>query len=207
MFVVYSGKRGTGKTYHAICDIKKALEQGKKVYVNFHVDFRKLFPDLPHENCLYFENLDDLAYMRDCLMIFDEAHSDLSSWDWQSMPKRQREYLALSRHIHVDIIFISQDIKRLNTVARELTEGVIEHHVFGGRYNDKKKQYSKTWFFWTSEFMPKEIDNVKRFSLANSFIRFDKNIASCYDTDELFGELLKQLPPKIFAPSYEPNKL
>jgi len=205
MFIVYSGKRGTGKTYHAVLEIKKALEQNRNVFVNFTVDFRKEFPDLPHQNCKYFDTLNDMAYMRDCLMVFDEAHSDLSSRNWQTLPKETSQYMSLSRHTHVDVLFISQDISKLDKHARDITEFCVEHHVLGGQYNHKKQKYSKTLFFWTSKFLPKEIDKARRISFGNQFFRFDNKIANCYNTDELFGSLLKQLPPKIFLPSYEPR--
>ena len=43
-----------------------------------------------------------------------------------------QEYLAQSGKLHMDIVLISQNFSRLDTIARDLTERVREFHCLGG---------------------------------------------------------------------------
>lgn len=204
MFNVYTGLRGTGKSNDAVIQIRDYLADGRKAWVNFKVDFRKTYPNLPHENCLLFDDLDDLKYMRGVkgknnLMVMDEAHWRLNSRSWMKLGTEIPQYIAQSRKLHMDLILISQSFARLDSIARDLTETVREHHKFGG------KDDTKPYFFWWKEYDPDKVHLVKRKNLRWKIYRFDKKIADSYNTDELFGDLLKTLPPKEFPKSYISN--
>lgn len=200
MFYVYAGLRRTGKSYSATLLAKQTLEKYQNVWLNYFVDFRKYFPKLPHEKCKRFDDLDDIKYMRNGLLILDEAHWKLSSRGWMSLKPQTHEYLAQSGKLHMDIILISQNFDRLDTIARDLTERIREFHCLGGGYN------KLPLIGWYKDYRPWEIGKKKRKSLnwfgIPKYFRYSKKIAASYDSDELFGSLLKALPPKEFKPSY-----
>jgi hypothetical protein len=79
---------------------------------------------------------------------------------------------------------------------------VREHHQIGGRFNEKKNRYKAPWLMWYKQFEPESVDKAKLKNKGFKFYLFKKKVASSYNTDELFGALLKELPPKYFPPSY-----
>jgi len=194
IFRVFSGLQGSGKSYHAALEAYKWIKKGGRVYSNGVLDFRKYFPNLPHENIRIYDSVEDIIYFRNSLIIFDEGHIQLDSRDWKELGKTARILLSQLRKLGNKIILISQDFDRLDTIPRDLTEVVYEHHRF-------KK------ILWWKQFLPQDIKRVKRKLIGAWFTVFDKRIAESYHCDELFGDIfLKQLPPKVFEVSQFPTE-
>jgi len=187
MFMCLTGKRGTGKSLTAAKMARERLVAGGKVWANFHLDFSKFPTKIPIENCFFADDINDLAYMRSGLFLFDEAHWKLSSREWKNMAPETHQYLALSRHIDMDIVLVSQDFARLDTIVRELTEFVRELHRIGRLH-------------WYRDFEPDDVNLKTRKShgLLPKFFWRNNHDSLTYDTKELYGALLKKLPPKKF---------
>jgi len=193
MFICYTGLRGAGKSYAATALIEKALLDGRPVWANFHLDFSRNRRKVPTDKCWRAEDINDLAYMRGTrgkpgLFVFDEAHWKLSSREWKDMRIDTHQYLAQSRKIHMDIVLVSQNFKRLDTIVRELVERVDEYH--------------RIWRIgFYQSFTPDEIDLAKRRRVGFGLFLFRKRIFDSYDTLELFGSLLDRLPARNFVPN------
>lgn len=186
IFRVFSGLQGSGKSYHATLEAYKWVKRGGTVFTNGTLDFRKHFPKLSHENIRIYDSVEDIIYFRNSLIIFDEGHIQLDSRDWKELGKKARILLSQLRKLGNKIILISQDFDRLDTIPRDLTEVIYEHHRF-------KK------LLWWKQFLPQDIKRVKRKLIGAWFTLFDNRIAESYNCDELFGEMfLKELPLKVF---------
>lgn len=185
-FVCYTGKRGAGKSYAATHLAEKTLLAGLPVWANYHLDFTKNPRKVPTEKCFLAEDINDLAYMRDGLFIFDEAHWKLSSREWKDLKSDTHQYLAQSRKIGMDVVLVSQNFKRLDTIVRELVERVDEYHRIGR-------------LGFRLSFTPDEIDSAKRTKVGFGLFWLRRRIFDSYDTKELFGALLQGLPPRKFA--------
>jgi len=159
MFRVYAGLRGAGKSYAATVEVERALLAGRNVWSNYRLDFSRNPRHVPVDRCFYAPDIDDLAYMREGLFVFDEAHWKLSSRQWKDLRPETHQYLAQSRKIHMDVILISQSFERLDTIIRELTELVREFHVIGRAH-------------WYMDFRPSEAGKVeKKYAGFGWFIR------------------------------------
>jgi len=191
MFICYTGLRGAGKSYAATALVEKALLADRPVWANYHLDFTKNPRKVPTDKCWRAEDINDLAYMRGTrkkpgLFVFDEAHWKLSSREWKDMKIDTHQYLAQSRKIHMDIVLISQNFKRLDTIVRELVEQVDEFHRIGR-------------LGFRLSFKPDEIDSAKRTKIGFGVFWLSGRIFRSYDTLELFGSLLNRLPRRTFA--------
>jgi len=185
MFICYTGKRGAGKSYAATALAEKVLLSGRPVWANYHLAFTKNPRNVPTAKCFLAEDINDLAYMRDGLFIFDEAHWKLSSREWKDMRPETHQYLAQSRKLGMDIVLVSQNFKRLDTIVRELVERVDEYHRLGR-------------LGFCMSFTPDEVDLAKRKKVGLSMFWLRKRIFDSYDTMELFGALLASLPARTF---------
>jgi len=217
MLTIYSGLMGSGKSYHAVAKAKEYLLKGKNVYVNFYLDFRDYQPPktwiqkifffikpkpliIPWQNCYRFNDISDLAYMRNGICILDEGHWNLFSRDWKDLDKRTVGYITNSRKIEMDIVIITQSFGMLDVIARSLTSSVVVHNAFGGGWTKQHKPKAP-WIVFFKEFDPLELAKTRKKSFYSQWTVFDKNLADCYSTHQIFGVLPEDA--KTFKLSYE----
>ena len=106
---------GGGKTTLTADITRKALKENKKVFSN-----------KPIIGAYRFE-MDDLGKyeIRDCVLLIDEAGSELSNRNWQNnLNMNQITTLKLHRHLNIDIWLFSQASGDVDNKFRELTTGL-----------------------------------------------------------------------------------
>lgn len=106
---------GGGKTTMGADITRKGLKDNKKVFSN-----------KPIVGANRFEIQDLGKYeIRDCILIIDEAGSDLSNRNWQNnLTLKQITILKLHRHLNIDIWLFSQAHGDVDNKFRELTTGL-----------------------------------------------------------------------------------
>lgn len=165
MINIVVGKPGTGKTYFLV---KKAWEfhrQGLDVYSNFKLDFSWLHKkNKLYGNIYYWEDLEDLLSIRGGQILIDECQIYFNSRGWKDLPpKLQYKFQQHRKHRgqkgqSLDIWGAVQNVKRIDTVVRELVNSVYQLKKFGpfmqaSEYDidqidkEKKQCYSRTRFF------------------------------------------------------------
>jgi hypothetical protein len=185
--LVVAGRRGRGKTAYAVNEAIATLKKGRTVWANFPLDLRHLEYK---GSCWFADELGDLADMRDGLFIVDEAHI-LAGGRWKSITRETHALIALSRHLRMRIIWISQNFRRLDPVIREITDGVlILHRVW--RYS-----WGKHWL--ADEIGEEGRPKDKARSYDRSSFWHTQKLHRCYDDEELVLELLKNRKPRTWV--------
>lgn len=187
------GRPGTGKTYSLVKIAYDAVLSGRNVYTNFHIDFtellrkrrkrflaiKKLIPFRFLDNWFLkklnfgrveiWKELSDFTFLREGLILMDEAQIYINSREYKSLPPSVQYKFQQHRKHGLDLYLAVQNVKRIDIVARELVNSVFEFRRVGK-------------LFVMSEYDIEEIDKAKRESYGFKFFFFDKVIASCYDT-------------------------
>jgi len=191
-FIILTGKRGSGKTALAVKTALDTLRRGGTVWANIPLDIRHL-PDTLRARSFWATNIEDIGDMRDGLWILDEAHLLASARNWKTLTMETHAYLSLSRHLGMDIIFVSQNFRRLDAIVRELTDRVFTLRKFV-RFT--------LWREWddgdiNEEGKPKE----KAKSLARGVMWHSSKIHKCYDDRDLVLDLLRRRKPREWLPN------
>ncbi len=116
------------------------------------------------------------------LLILDEVNEWFDSLDRGKLSKDEKyrelfKFLRLSRHYHIDVVFLLQDFNTLNPRLRGLCAKIIES-------TDMQKMkiagfpipFPFPWFLW------KEYDNKGKHVLRSETWVKDQNIFDCYDS-------------------------
>jgi len=116
------------------------------------------------------------------LLILDEVNEWFDSLDRGKLTKDEKyrelfKFLRLSRHYHIDVVFLLQDFNTLNPRLRGLCAKIIEA-------TDMQKMkiagfpipFPFPWFLW------KEYDNKGKNVLRSETWVKDQNIFDCYDS-------------------------
>lgn len=161
------GRPGAGKTYAAIKMALERLQGGVDVVSNFHIDTTGLKITGKWSG---FQGWEQIAELRDCVVIIDEAHLYASSHAHINFPMIARWAMSQCRHNGLDVYWISQHEDRVNKTLRAITGliGVCENW-FGGRY------------FRVTYYEPENLRKPKK-HLYKATYKFDINIAKRYDT-------------------------
>jgi len=190
------GGFGTGKTAYAVAESIRTIKQKTEntVWLNMAVDFRKI---KQRGVCFWGFELTDVGDMTDGLFVVDEAHAveGGGSWEWQKLSQYGRLCIGLMRHLRMRMIYITQNYRDMNPFIRRRAQRVrILHRLW--RYS------------WYQDFKPGDINDEgeikkKRAFVFNFLFAFFLNgfwhtnkIHACYDDEALFGELMKQRPPR-----------
>lgn len=174
MINIITGKPGMGKTYTLVRIALKSIKQGRNVYSNFHIDLNKFYPKYPKQTVkwgtIYFwKNVEDLMTIRSGDILMDEAQIYLNSRKWQLLPPELMYKLQQHRKQGLNIYGAVQNLKRIDTVCRELVNSVF---VVKRIHN----------IFIMNEYDVEDIDKVKRDSYSFKLFFLSKRLASCYDT-------------------------
>lgn len=184
---MYTGRPGTGKTFYAVNDVIKKLNQGYLVYSNIHINWngyqeketwlknflikiklKKSYKNFPSSNLRYWKRLEDLFNLEDGIIFIDEAHVYINSRRWKNMPEEMERKLAQHRKDGLHILGTVQNVNRLDVIFREL----IDYWFVCDRFFS---------FIIATEFDIDE-DKQKKYPLRKKFIRLTRQRCERYDT-------------------------
>lgn len=173
MINIIVGKPGTGKTYSLVRRALYFIKRGRNVYSNFYMDFSRYYPNgkepISWGHVYYWKNVRDLMAIKSGEIFIDEAQIYLNSRDWKSLPSELMYKLQQHRKQGLNIWGAVQNVKRIDTVCRELVNSIFELRRV-------------SYLFVQQEFDIEDIDKTKRHCYSRKFFLFDKKLASCYDT-------------------------
>jgi len=146
---VYTGRPGSGKTYILVKLALKLLKKGVPVWSNF-----RIFPDKKYiKNLRYWQTINDIKQVQNGVILMDEAQIYFNSRKWSELPDQWQYKLQQHRKEGLSIYGSVQNLRRLDTVMRELVSNYFEckklfHLIFVREYNIEdagKKQRSPLW--------------------------------------------------------------
>jgi len=139
---VYTGKLGGGKTLCAVARIKEKLQEGCKVATNLDLNLVHMFglnardldvirlPDKPKIHDLHLIGYGNKTYdeSRNGLLVLDECGTWFNSRNWNDKDRKPvNDWFLHARKLGWDVIIIIQDIKLLDSQARD---AIAEHTAF-----------------------------------------------------------------------------
>lgn len=150
MIAVYAGLPGAGKSYDAMVKVMELLLLGRKVFTNIDgLDnevyllaiclYIKKDMQFLKEHLVFVSNA-DIAFFpqiaeQNAVFVIDEAHKYFSNREWQTEKNIACcHFCSTHRHQGIDIIFITQDIAKIDSQIRSLVEWTYYYkkvNVFG----------------------------------------------------------------------------
>ena len=125
---------------------------------------------------------------RRTLCVIDEATDLFDTLDggklrFDSGYRGLFHFLRLSRHAHIDVLFVCQDIASINSRLRGLVANVW-------RSTDMKNFKLGIFRFLPSDFFTLQLfDRTGKYLIKREFVRKDKRIFSCYESETFGGSL------------------
>lgn len=216
MITVIAGKQGAGKSLYAA---RLAREYMKKNIV---------YSNSPIINALILDSKwYNYQYKKGACIIIDEAQLDFNCRDYTSKEKLEAQkkllrFLTLCRHYDLEIIFITQSLKRLDVQIRELATTIIRFsNTYKIPYFSFKELKFKTLpilqrgrFFEDSVELEAYLNCVPGWQdLGQQFLRFvDFKALNSYDTHIIDKEYSRRaFPPEmnwdsLFKPQSEAKR-
>jgi len=147
---IYTGLPGSGKTYVLVRQALKFLKKGVHVWTNFSIKpvDPKYMPFLH-----YWRRVEDLRGVKNGIILMDEAQIYFNSRKWADLPSEWQYKLQQHRKEGLHIFGTVQNIKRIDTIMRELVSHYYECSKFFNliflrqfKIDDaNKKQRSALW--------------------------------------------------------------
>lgn len=165
MIYLYEGKIGDGKSYHVVRnELLPAIRAGRRVYTNIDIGAEHIRNMEIHcglevgtaridrvdgkNNWRALLQLDDddkegvsLRVAQRSLIIVDESQMIWDAREFKETPKGFLTFLEYHRHFGLDVVFITQNVKRLDSAARGLANELLQvknlkmlSSVLGDRY-------------------------------------------------------------------------
>jgi len=166
MIIACEGRPGQGKSVWAVSLIDRYLRAGYFVYSNIEVKVPEKYKDRFQ---LYVEFSDLLPArlntilveqpnVRGIKIIMDEMQVYLSSRNWDKLDLKFQLLLQQHRKRGIDIVGVTQSIKRADVVFRELVQVFYRiHKIVTFRLLNKG-----FGFFWMREYDPDSIESQSR---------------------------------------------
>lgn len=118
------GLPGSGKTISMVEErIIPALLQGVDVWVNFWINWSG-------SNIHFFKEFSEVAYVRNCIVVFDEIQRIIDPRHWEGEDSAVRDFFSLHRHRHVDIESATQHLSLCAKTALIEVDRFLMHHKF-----------------------------------------------------------------------------
>ena len=119
MITVIAGKQGAGKTLYSVALALKYMKTNK-VYSNSYIKGALMLDEKWYK----------YKYEGGSCLIIDEAQLDFNCRDYSSKEKQESQknllrFLTLCRHYDLEIVFITQSLRRLDVQIRELATTII----------------------------------------------------------------------------------
>ena len=144
MITLYTGTPGSGKSYHALGDIRRALLNKKNVITNVSVDIKKISRNGRRKIGLYkyfdFSDFDiDFLYFHSferhkkgkegqTLIVIDECQLVFNARDWQKLQRKEWvSFFTRHRHLGYNVILITQFDRFIDRQIRGLLEYELKH--------------------------------------------------------------------------------
>ena len=206
---IFTGKLGGGKTLCGVGRLRDKLKAGCKAATNLDIDLVALFgrearnlsvirvPDKPKIHDLQMIGNGNLTYdeSQNGLLLLDECGTWFNSRNWSDKDRKPvNDWFLHARKLGWDVILIIQDIKLLDSQARE---ALAEHTVFCKRLDRIQVPYLGTLYkaFTGYRLSGPKIHvarcvygtNVTDF-LADRWVYRGTDLFSAYDTKQLFLE-------------------
>lgn len=191
---LHTGNPRTGKTYGMNRVILRCLDEGLVVYANYKVNwngkkgkkwswrkFRFVAYEYPASNLRYWKKLSDLYDVEKGIIAMDEAHVYINSRRWADMPEEFERKLAQHGKDALHIIGTVQNLRRLDTVMRELIDYWYSYKVFPAVPRHPWKPHKPLIFFQWEILMETDMQ-PRRLRRMPKFYRFSKKIAKTYDS-------------------------
>lgn len=147
MIASFTGRPGTGKTVNMVRVVSSYFQYRIKndpfyyknppiIYSNIHI--RIPFRVKNYSQICYYDSIlltkdnfvDRLLREKNAIFAIDEAGYLFNSRHWQKLPFDVTASFQQSRHKNIDILYTTQNIKRVDTTLRELTHFVYECECF-----------------------------------------------------------------------------
>jgi hypothetical protein len=207
MITCYEGKQGSGKTASAVLDAFKRLRfTGGNLYSNMRSlnKNEKVCKGIKHDfDIVSVKSYDDLKRVTKGVVLLDEAHVWFFSRQWAKFPYDLLFFWSQARKRQLEIIYTVQDLERIDTLIRDLTDEVVRLRKFVGGIAFKwiregsDRKYRFRWF--------KRFKNAYKYNLydTNEVIWFplegfeNYNIGINY-INEIEKSLYGEDPPKWF---------
>lgn len=206
MITIVVGRPGQGKTLYGVDRVFEGLSS-KSTFVatNVQVQFDKNDPRAkrykylsPAQTIQEILTLDLHHLFREkkfrrVLLVIDEVQTIMNSRRWEDLPPEFEFFLQQHRHFHVDMIGLTQSVKRADTVMRELVQFFFKlEKIFTVR-----TLLGSFGFFFVWEYDPDSIESADgqyqkvgmgfpRLFFASPFIM------KAYDTYQEFPSLAKE---------------
>jgi hypothetical protein len=147
MITCYEGRQGSGKTAMAVLDaMKRYKHTGGKLYTNMKsfVYYGKKATDIDFE---YVNSFDMLKKASRGVVLLDEAHVWFFSRQWAKFPYDLLFFWSQARKRQLEIIYTVQDLERIDTLIRDLTDEVIRFRRFfsGVSFRWEREGIAKKW--------------------------------------------------------------
>jgi zona occludens toxin (predicted ATPase) len=161
---IYTGRPGTGKTYVLIRKALEALKKHRHVYCYYQLQIKT---DSPYLH--YWKSFSELLHVQNGIILLDEAQIWFNSRKWERLPDDWQYKLQQHRKDSLTILGTVQNIKRLDTIVRELVSN----------YYECKKIFR---LIMVREFDISEADKIRRKPLWVWFYFLRKKFYSKYNT-------------------------
>lgn len=138
MIYLYTGTVGSGKSYHALCEVLDALSFGRYVIANFPITLRtkkerkyfRFWEEFSVSDLIQF-SLENGLYGREGsgLIVIDEAGVVFNCRD-SILSKERKEWVRFfsqSRKFGYDVILVCQNERMLDRQIRMLAEFEVKH--------------------------------------------------------------------------------
>lgn len=191
---LHTGNPRTGKTYGMHRDIMKCLHEGLIVYANYKINwngeryrvwnwkkFRFEWREVPASNLRYWKRVEEWKDFEKGIIAIDEAHVYLNSRRWEKLDEETEKKLAQHGKDGLHIIGTVQNLRRLDTVMRELIDYWYLYKVFPPVPKKPWKKHRPILFFKWQVLMETDI-SPRALNSTPTIYFFRKKFADTYNT-------------------------
>lgn len=184
MIYLYSGTPGSGKSYHAMVNIRQQLKRKRPVLTNFPVNDNRVsyIKDVTADGIVGWSRQVMPERYRESysLVVIDEAQLFLNSRTWQQKDRQQWNTLfSQHRKLCMDIILVAQSDVLIDKQIRILIEYDVRHRKALGVLDLATGKIMIARKYWYGH------DEV----VGQRWLIGRKAIYNMYDTTALFGSL------------------
>jgi len=153
MIWAFTGKTGSGKTFHMVSLAYQQWKDGRDIYSNTILFFDKMNKgytiwerlkaflfryELCRGRIIYFEEISEILEVHDGLILFDEAQVLFNARQWESLPAEFQYKLQQHRKHQLDLYCTTQNMGAIDITYRRLVQIWIHH--------DNIFQMGNVWF-------------------------------------------------------------
>jgi len=195
MINVITGKPRNGKTTWLAKLVRdEFLKQGLQVFTYYKCRFND-------DRVKYFKNIYEINAIKDSIIVLDEGQIWFNSRKWELLDEDLQ--LALQQHGHhrVDLWVSVQNIKRLDTVMRELVANYYEvKKVAGTEWEIGKPRPKHPWGFYTiHKFEPEDANKKRRVSLKFKWFTAGRKLYDFFDSYVNYDDEYQQEKTKPYT--------